>query len=125
MSKVGIFNDPFYSDFRGEIHRHDIHGAKFNVLFTKKGIMRSGDFHAMPQFDIILKGTFKLTLRQNDEDIVMTKGPNELIVIPPNIPHLFKALTDTVMIEWWPGPFEAEYYEPYRKLIDKQIEYRQ
>jgi quercetin dioxygenase-like cupin family protein len=87
--------------------------------------MRSGDFHPIPQYDIILSGVFELTLHQDGKDIVMQKHQMELIVIPPNVPHLFRALTDTVMIEWWPGPFEAEYYEPYRNLIDKQVEENQ
>ncbi|MBI5228631.1 hypothetical protein HY991_00865 [Candidatus Micrarchaeota archaeon] len=113
-------SSPLFQDFRGEIRRFEIHGTKFNVLFTKAGYFRSGDYHPVTQYDLMLKGEVEITMRQNDDDVVIKKGPNELIVLPPGIPHLFKALTDTVMIEWWDGPFRAEYYAPYRKFVEEQ-----
>jgi len=112
---------PIYRDIRGEINRYSMHGAKFNVLFTRKEGLRGGDYHPITQYDLILKGEFELTLRQDGKDGVLKKGANELIVIPPNVPHLFRSLTDTVMIEWWDGTFEVQYYEPYRKLIEEQF----
>ncbi|VVB69782.1 Uncharacterised protein [uncultured archaeon] len=60
-------------------------------------------------------------MRIDEKDVVSIKGPNELIIIPANVPHLFKALTDTVMIEWWDGPLEVNYYTPYRQLIEEQL----
>ena len=45
----------------------------------------------------------------------------KIIIMPPDVPHLFEALTDTVMLEWWDGPFEASYYQPYRRLVEKQF----
>lgn len=114
-------SDSIHRDFRGEIRRYETFGVKFNVLFTKKEALRSGDYHPVTQYDLILKGKFEITLRQDDKDVMVRKGANELIVIPANVPHLFKSLTDTVMIEWWSGPFEVQYYEPYRKLIEKQF----
>jgi mannose-6-phosphate isomerase-like protein (cupin superfamily) len=114
-------DEPVYRDSRGEIHRHDVAGVKFNVLVTKAGVLRSGDYHPNKQFDLVLSGKMEITLRQNEEDKVIVKGPNEFIEIPPNTPHLFKSLTDTVMLEWWDGPFEATYYEPYRKQVEEQL----
>ena len=111
---------PVHKDSRGEIRRFDFGGAKFNVLFTKKGALRSGDVHPMRQFDIILKGKFEITMRQGNKNVKITKGANEFVVIPPNTPHLFEALENTVAIEWWDGPFSVEYYEPYRKLVEEQ-----
>ena len=118
-------NSPVFKDFRGEIHRHDFYGVKFNVLYTKKGVYRSGDYHPFSQYDLILKGKFHLTLRKGGKDIVAEKGPNEFISIPPNTPHLFKALSDSVMLEWWGGKFECKYYPPYRKFIESQIQKHQ
>jgi len=112
---------PIYKDFRGEIRRYELHGVKFNVLFTRVGALRSGDYHPVAQHDLILKGELEITLRQDDKDVVLRKGANELIVIPPDVPHLFKSLTDSIMIEWWDGPFEVQYYEPYRRLIEEQF----
>ena len=121
-----LYNDkvsldaPVFEDYRGIIQRHLIGGVKFNALTTKPGVFRSGDVHkTLTQFDLILKGEFEITLRQDSKDVVMIKKANELIVIPPGTPHLFKSLTDTVLLEWWDGPFECEYYRPYRDIVDQ------
>jgi len=114
-------NAPAQKDVRGEIRRYEFKGVKFNALFTKAGKYRSGDFHPITQFDLILKGKFRITVRRGNKDVVYEKGENELIVIPPNTPHLFKSLTNTVMLEWWDGPFEVSYYKPYRKIVEKQF----
>src|SRR3989344_2383346 len=113
-------DEPVYRDHRGEIQRHSLGGVKFNALSTKAGVLRSGDYHPNTQYDIILSGEMEITLRQDDKDVIIRKGPNDFIFIPPNVPHLFRALTDTVMIEWWDGEFECKYYKPYRDLIDEQ-----
>ncbi len=111
---------PIFKDHRGEIHRHEIQGVKHNTWYTKAGVMRSGDYHPNIQYDIILSGRVRLTLRKGEEDVSSEIGPGELIEIPPNTPHLFEFLEDTVMLEWWDGEFSAEYYGPYRDLIDAQ-----
>lgn len=41
--------------------------------------------------------------------------------IPAGVPHLMKFLADTVMLEWWDGPFSAEYYPPYRRLVEESL----
>jgi len=114
-----------FKDSRGEIQRCAIGKNKFNILLTKKGVMRSGDFHPNTQFDLILKGEFEIILRKNNKNQKIKKGANEFIAIPPNTPHLFKSLTDTVMLEWWDGKFSAQYYQPFRSLIEKQLSKRQ
>ena len=119
--RKGNLNSPVHKDIRGEIRRYDFKGVKFNALFTKAGKYRSGDFHPVTQYDLILKGKFQITFRKGNKDVVFKKGENELIIIPPNTPHLFKSLTDTVMLEWWGGPFAVGYYEPYRKIVEKQF----
>lgn len=117
-----ILNTKFFSDRRGEIYITKIKEIEFNLIFTKAGINRAGDYHSAEQYSVILKGGVEITLRQNNEDVIKKYGPNELIVIPPNIPHLYKFLVDTVIIEWLAGPYKTQYYEPYRKIIKKQLE---
>jgi mannose-6-phosphate isomerase-like protein (cupin superfamily) len=116
-------NKPYkvYEDSRGSILQYDICGAKFNVLFTKAGALRSGDLHPVAQFDVVLDGEAELTTRLGNRDVVRKLKKNEFASIPPNVPHLFRFLKDTVMIEWWDGPFQAEYYKPYRDLVEKQL----
>lgn len=121
QQEPGGLEKPVYTDVRGSIHRVEVEGIKVNILFTKAGFMRSGDLHKNRQLDVILSGEIELWLRKGDEDVKKRVGPNELIDIPPHTPHLFNFLEDTVMIEWWEGPFEAWYYRPYREAIDRQF----
>ncbi|MEK6967763.1 MAG: cupin domain-containing protein [Nanoarchaeota archaeon] len=120
MKKKGL-DEPLYKDSRGEIHRINIKGVRFNALFTKKGALRSGDYHPNTQYNIILKGILEITIRKNGKDITSRNEPGQLIIIPPNTPHLYKSVTDTVLLEWWSGPFKVKYYMPYRKIIEKQL----
>ncbi|TAL57745.1 MAG: hypothetical protein EPN86_01435 [Nanoarchaeota archaeon] len=120
MAKKGL-NAPFFADLRGEIHRLNVKGVKFNALFTKKGALRSGDYHPVVQYNIVLKGKLQITLRKGNKDVKMIKKPGELIKIPPNTPHLYKFLADSVILEWWGGPFKVKYYQPYRKIIEASL----
>ncbi len=113
-------SEPVHEDFRGQIRRYDINGVKFNILFTKAGMYRSGDYHSARQFDVVLHGELEITIREGDKDIVFIKKANEKIEIPPNVPHLYKSLTDTVILEWYDGILEPKYYPPYRKFVDSQ-----
>jgi quercetin dioxygenase-like cupin family protein len=108
----------FHSDSRGEIYINKIKGLEFNYIFTKAGAYRAGDYHSAKQYSIIISGKIEITLRQKNRDIIKKYGPNELIIIPTNTPHLYKFLTDTVMIEWLSGPYKPRYYQPYRKKVN-------
>lgn len=112
---------PIYEDIRGKIERINFNGSKFNIIETKKGFMRSGDLHKNTQFDLIISGKIELwTLTKNGtEKTIIT--PNQYVILKPHMPHLFNFLENTVMIEWWDGPFEAWFYKPYRDIIDQQF----
>jgi|SRR3989344_7873002 len=110
---------PLFEDARGFIQRIDTQGQRVNILFTKKGFMRSGDLHKNIQYDFVFNGKFELWTRIGDTDVKKMYGPNEFIEIPPGTPHLFNFLEDTLMAEWWNGPFDAWYYRPYRTIIEK------
>ncbi|KAJ1628501.1 hypothetical protein T492DRAFT_1017840 [Pavlovales sp. CCMP2436] len=108
-------------DARGEIHNQQIGAARFNVLVSRAGTLRSGDVHSSMQLDLIFTGKVRLTTREAGRDVVRDFGDGDLIKIPPNIPHLFEFIEETVMVEWWQGPFAAKYYEPYRKRVDEAM----
>ena len=110
-----------HRDVRGEIWGYEIEGLRFNVMSTKAGALRGGDYHSVTQYDLVLKGELEGILRQDDQDITFRKGPNEVVAIPPDIPHLLRSITDTAIIAWWDGPFKAEYYEPYRRQVEEQF----
>lgn len=109
-------------DARGEIHNLEIGGARFNVLVSKAGSMRSGDVHRWPQLDAIFSGCVQVTTREDGKDIVRTYGGGDHILIPAHIPHMFRFVNDTVMAEFWLGPFDARYYRPYRAQVDASTE---
>ncbi len=111
----------YFRDTRGEIQKFRYRGAEFNLIFTKKGAYRSGDVHKSAQYDMILKGGFEITMRKGKRNVKIRAGKNQLVVIPKKTPHLFRAIKDSVMVEWWDGPFEATYYWPYRKIVDASI----
>ena len=120
-TKPGALESPIFEDIRGKIERVDFKGIKFNIIETKKGFMRSGDLHKNTQLDLVLSGKIELwTLNYNKTDKAII-NPNQYIVLKPHVPHLFNFLEDTVMIEWWDGPFEAWFYTPYRDIIDLQF----
>ena len=119
--KAGSIEKPLHTDNRGSIERKNYEGTKFNIITTKSGHMRSGDLHKNTQFDIIFSGKIELWTLQNGTTEKRICGPNELIVIGANTPHLFYFLEDTVMAEWWNGEFEAWFYRPYRDKIEENF----
>ncbi|KAI9025715.1 hypothetical protein DFJ74DRAFT_705210 [Hyaloraphidium curvatum] len=96
-------------------------GTTVNLYFTRRGGRRSGDLHAVPQYDVLLTG--RASLRMLDpatgREETRAVGPNELVRIPPYWPHVFEFSEDASMVEWWGGPFEAWYYSPYRDEVEE------
>ena len=97
--------------------------ARFNVLVTRAGVLRSGDVHRHVQYDAIFSGRVAVTSREGGRDVRREYGAGDFIALPAHTPHLFEFLNHTVMAEWWEHvsdrgePFEARYYTPYRQRI--------
>lgn len=111
-------SNPLFEDARGFIRRIDTQGQKLNLLFTKKGFMRSGDLHKIAQYDFIFSGQIEIWYRIDGKDVKKVYGAHEFLEIPPGVPHLFNFVEDTLMAEWWDGPFETWYFRPYRDIIE-------
>ena len=110
-------------DVRGSVHNLRIGEFRFNVLVTKRGCLRSGDVHRAKQFDMLFKGRVRVMTREHGKDVLRQYAAGDLIVIPANVPHLFEAVEDAVMAEWWEsGVFETRYYSPYRRRVDKALD---
>lgn len=110
-----------FTDTRGEIHVNKIGGVEVNIIYTKAGMYRAGDYHAAEQYSLVLKGKLEITLRRGRRNVVKRYGKNDFIVIPRNLPHLYKFLTDSVIVQWLAGPYKTRYYEPYRQIIKWQL----
>ena len=108
-------------DLRGGININIIGGMEIAIIHTKAGFYRAGDYHSVVQYSLVLKGEIEITLRQNHQDIIKKYRANEFIIIPANIPHLYKSIVDSIMVEWLAGPFKPMYYEPYRKIVKRQL----
>lgn len=106
-------------DQRGSIHRILFKGKEFIILFTKKGCLRGGDYHKSNQHDIVLTGKLEFKYKANGREQTKTLGAGEMICFEPNVPHMFSAKEDTLIVEWLDGEFEKSYYQPYRRLVLK------
>lgn len=123
-----------YVDGRGEIcntkisvgddHKHDL-PERINILYTRKGVMRSGDIHTNFQCDFVFAGSVEVwTLLRDGSTRKVTYGSKQYVEIPPYTPHIFHFVADTVMAEWWEGrgsssEFRAWFYSPYRSLVEQ------
>lgn len=108
-------------DERGSAYRVKVENFGFNVIYTKKGGLRGADIHPNTQYDLILKGEFEIWFKKDKKILKFKKMENELIIVPPGVPHLFKCLKDSLIIEWWSGTFKQEFYLPFRKIIEKKF----
>ena len=109
-----------YVDNRGEVQNLAVGQHRVNLLFTRNGAMRSGDVHRVAQHDALIRGSVCVwTLQRDGTTHRHTYTAPALITIPPYVPHVFEFLDDTVLAEWWDGPFEAWYYHPYRAKVDE------
>ena len=111
-----------YVDDRGDIHRLRVGHKRINLLYSKKGVMRSGYLHPNTTHDFVINGkveVWRLTPTQTEKTIY---GPCEHFEIAPYVPHILNFLEDTSLLEWWSHGAETQcwVYHPYRKIIDIQ-----
>ena len=62
-------------DARGEIHNLQIGAARFNVLASRAGAMRSGDVHRSRQLDLVFRGLLTLTLTLTSPSRSRSRSP--------------------------------------------------
>jgi len=117
-------NSSRFEDERGSYEQRCFgSGMCVNVLFTRKGFLRSGDLHRDRQVNHIVAGAVKLTQRIGKTDVTSSHRAAETVVLPAFTPHLYEFLEDTLMTEHWideggkPAPFKAWLFKPYRDLI--------
>ncbi len=121
--QLDIPTPSIYTDERGEIHNIKANDKRINILYTKKGYLRSGDLHPNEQCDFIFSGKVKIwTLLSDGNTKITSYGAHEFVSIPRGVPHVFEFVEDTVMAEWWEPPgFQAWFYKPYRDIVNKKM----
>lgn len=111
--------EKIHEDKRGSLHRILFRGKEFLIVFTKKGMLRGGDYHKSTQHDVVLIGWMEFRYKKDGQEQIKTLKAGEMIHFEPGVPHMFTAKEDTLILEWLDGEFEKSYYEPYRKLVEK------
>jgi len=118
------------TDNRGSLLKFKLGKKKFLIVLTKKGFLRGGETHNMPQRTILAEGKIEVVTKllianskgiYQNVDITNTyKGVQEFF-IPPNTPHYFRFLEDSVIMEYEDENMTREYYPEYRKIVEESM----
>lgn len=105
-------------DKRGEVWKIDSDKEEYILSKTLKGQARGGDIHGNRQYTLALEGKFQVRLLYPKGEEVLQMGKNDLLVIPPEVPHVFICEETGVLLEWHGSPKDTKkrYFQPYRKL---------
>lgn len=107
----------FRKDRRGWMAAADVLKHRFLLIFTKAGMLRGGDYHSRIQYDIIIKGEIEITYRYSRKEKTINVSSLNLVKSERGIPHLFRFLKNTLLIQIIRKDSATEFYKPYRKLI--------
>ena len=120
--------DPAFLDERGVIS--DLLNERINhvgLITTEKDAIRANHYHKLStQYSYILSGSFEVLLAPADQPVNVKKvivSPGELIIIPPNVIHRFKAIERAIMIDMISESREDNQYED--DVYRVEIEYNQ
>lgn len=120
-----IANSPvpsIFRDDRGEIHRMRVGGKRVNMLFSKRDVMRSGYLVLSKTVHFVVSGKVEVwNLTDKGTEKIVHKA-NSVFYVNPYVPHILHFLEDTILLEFWDGPFQCWYYHPYRRLVQLQNE---
>ena len=110
-------------DSRGTILKFKIGSNKFLVIFTKKGALRAGETHNIDQSTFLIKGKVEVIQKVENIDLPYTYHDynHSTLIIPKGVPHYFRFLEDSIMIEIEEEGMTTEYYPEYRKLVEKSM----
>lgn len=110
-----------HEDERGEIYVIEgvLPGSReITLLTTKQGYARGGCIHRYND-ELFMVFSGKVSYKISNE-INRTVEAGEIIEIPAGRPHYFKALIDTVAVEWGATIQEKKEYDPpFRRLVDE------
>jgi len=116
-----------HTDERGKIWKLEIDNQEYILLETVRGEVRGGDYHQTPQHDLVLKGRILwtektcLTCPEGKGEKITVVNEGQEIVTHPNVPHMLVSFGGmSLVLEWLEGPFEKQYYRPYRDKIEAE-----
>lgn len=101
------------------------HGDKeISLVEIKKGHARGGVYHNFETKLLILNGKIEYreeNIHTGKEQIKILESTS-VILIEPEMAHIFKALEDSIFVEIFPSPYSATKYAKYRSVIERGIQ---
>lgn len=112
--------EKIHEDFRGSINIIIGDSIKshreLTILETKSGFARGGTFHSSDEEFIVIEGTVEYHI---GNDMYILKKGNHM-TIKHGVPHYFKALTDSITMEWGADPQEKNTVNgAYRSIVEE------
>jgi len=124
-----------HQDERGEIICFYLNGIEYTLLITKEGFARGGCLHNVTEYAVVLEGKVKYKMPKISEkyivgqkepvtvdetwQVIIPKG--RTITVPPETPHLFISLTDSIVLEWGAPPDQKTRKHPESRALVETI----
>jgi hypothetical protein len=108
-------------DPRGIIYKYKVESKKFLLIQTESGSLRAGEIHNVTQYTFLVEGKIELITKENNKNVQRIYEGNTKIEIPKGIPHYFRFLEDSIMIENEDENMTTEYYPEYRKIVEESL----
>lgn len=92
---------------------------EITVFKTKAGLARGGCIHPT-SWEHLCVAEGSITYVYQDARGIQSKNlhAGQSITIPPNVPHYFRSITDSVVLEWGPSIAEKQgKHEEFRKIV--------
>jgi hypothetical protein len=97
--RMGIPTPSIYSDNRGEIHNIKVNNDKrINILYTKRGYLRSGDLHPNTQCDFVFSGKLRVWTLEDDGSTKITNYGAQILLLYHEQYHMYLNL---LKIQCW------------------------
>ncbi|MFH0711277.1 MAG: hypothetical protein V1944_01745 [Candidatus Aenigmatarchaeota archaeon] len=109
-----------HQDRRGKMYYFKFKGKNHLIIFSVKGAPRGGHYHRKDQTHIILSGSFFLrviNVKTKKVEVQKKIKSGDVVTIKAYRSHLFVALEDSLMIEYWKGNYKSIDYPPERKIV--------
>ena len=91
----------------GKGYAADLAGKWCSFLETKKGAYRGNHVHQYDQYTVLLAGKAIVVKNIDGKLIEYPIELNKVHLTPKGIQHILIPLEDSILYEWWDGPFES------------------
>ena len=121
--KTDLMIEKLVEDVRGKNTFLSFGNLQLILVETNKGFSRGGHYHKTKTNHSLLSGTIHL-LQKNlftGHEIGQTFTAPATITIPEFCAHMLTAVSDTKLIEAFPGGYEDTVFPEYRKIVERRM----